>query len=40
MGVLMSDEFIDKVVKMKHLGEHLMMVRLMIEECLINVILG
>ena len=40
MGALISEEFVDKAVAAKRLSEHLMMVKLVIKQCLIDVILG
>ena len=38
VGVLVSEEFVDKVVEVKCMSEHLMMVKLVIGKCLMNVI--
>ena len=40
VGVLVSEEFVDKVVEVKHMSEHLMMVKLVLGKCLMNVISG
>jgi len=40
VGVLVSEEFVDKVVEVKCVSEYLMMVNLVIGECLIDVISG
>ena len=40
VGVLVSDEFVDKVVKVKRVSERLIIVKLVIGECLMNVISG
>ena len=39
-GVLVSDKFVDKVVEVKRMRDRLMMVKLVIGKCLINVISG
>ena len=38
VGVLVLEELVDKVVEVKHMSEHLMMVKLVIGKCLVNVI--
>jgi len=38
VGVLVSEGFVDKVIEVKSVSKHLMMVKLVIGECLINVI--
>mgnify|MGYP007071599789 CR=1 FL=1 len=40
VGVLVSEEFVDKIVEVKRMSERLMMVKLVIGECLMNVISG
>ena len=40
VGVLVSEEFVDKVVEVKRMSERLMMVKLVIGKCLMNVISG
>jgi len=40
MGVVMSEEFLDKMAEMEHVSECLMMVKLAIGDCLINIISG
>lgn len=39
-GLLVSEEFVDKVAAVKNVSECLMMVKLVIGECLTNVIPG
>ena len=40
VGVLVSEEFVDKVVEVKRMSEHLIMVELVIGKCLMNVTSG
>ena len=38
MGVIVSEEFIDKVVEVTRVSERLMMVKLIVGKCLMNVV--
>jgi hypothetical protein len=40
VGILVSEEFVDKVVEVRRLSERLIMVKLVIGKCLVNVISG
>ena len=40
MGVLVSEEFIDKVVEVEHVSECLVIVKLVLGDCLLNIISG